>query len=114
MLNKARMIEVMIFEYEELRECVREGFETFYKEMNFTEAQAIPAVLNEYEHGAGYTGAEKICIYLFLAEIYKEEGLDTIKVNKKLSELISKDIKLLKEDLGENYLQFEHDIKKIM
>ena len=40
----------MIFQYEELKKCVEEDFERFYK-MGFNENQIFPAVLDEYEHG---------------------------------------------------------------
>lgn len=104
----------MIFEYEELRNCVREDFETFYREMRFTEAQVILAVLNEYEHGEEFTVTEEICIYLFLAEIYKEEGLNTVEVTKKLFELLSeKNIQIVKKDLGDKYLNFNDDLERI-
>lgn len=43
----------MIFEYEELKESVKEDFERFYK-MGFNEKQIFPAVLNEYRYGEDF------------------------------------------------------------
>ena len=104
----------MIFEYEELRECIKEDFQTFYREMNFTELQVIPAVLNEYVHGEGFTVTEEICIYLFLSQIYKEEGIDTTTLNKKLLELLSeKNIEVVKDELEDEYINFKNDLEKI-
>lgn len=104
----------MIFEYEELRECVQEDFDTFYKEMNFTELQVIPAILNEYEHGEGFTITEKVCIYLFLGEIFLQKKLSIDEINKKLSELLTQEnLEIIKNDLSENFINFTDDLKKI-
>lgn len=105
----------MIFEYKELKECVKEDFDTFYGEMNFTEFQVIPAILNEYEHGEGFNITEEICIYLFLSQIYKEEGIDRTTLNKKLFELLSnkKNIDIIKNDLKDEYIKFEKDLEEL-
>ena len=62
----------MIFEYEELKECVKEDFERFY-EMGFNEKQILPAVLNEYEHGEDFCLVEDICIHVLLGLKYSEK-----------------------------------------
>ena len=54
----------MIFSYEELKDYVREDFERFYQ-MGFDERQIIPAVVNEYAHGAGFCRTEYACILVF-------------------------------------------------
>lgn len=54
----------MIFEYEELKECVEKDFERFYK-MGFNENQIFPAVFNEYEHGEDFSFVENVCIHVF-------------------------------------------------
>lgn len=61
----------MIFEYDELKECVTKDFERFY-DMGFDEKQIFPAVLNEYEHGEDYCQLENICVHIFLALNYLE------------------------------------------
>ena len=62
----------MIFEYEELKECVEEDFERFYK-MDFDENQILSAVLNEYEHGEDFGLVENVCIDLFLILFTKKK-----------------------------------------
>ena len=79
----------MIFQYEELKVCVQGDFDKFYKEMKFTELQVIPAIFNEYEHGKGFSFIEKVCIYLFLGEIFLQGKLSIDDINKKLSELLT-------------------------
>lgn len=90
----------MIFEYEELKECVEEDFERFYK-MNFNEKQIFPAVLNEYEHGDNYCLVENICIHVFLVLIYTENNLNCNEIIEKLNQLMDGEVESeIKVELG--------------
>ena len=75
----------MIFSYEELKDYVREDFERFYQ-MGFDERQIIPAVVNEYAHGAGFCRTEYACILVFLALCYRERGLNCRSLTEKIRE----------------------------
>lgn len=100
----------MIFEYEELKECVEEDFERFYK-MDFNENQIFPAVLNEYEHGEGFGLVENICIHLFLILFYKEKNLNCKQIIDRLNQLMSEEEeKEIKVELGNEYSKFIADL----
>ena len=77
----------MIFEYDELKECVTKDFERFY-DMGFDEKQIFPAVLNEYEHGEDYCQLENICVHIFLALNYLERGIKFDDIVEKLDALM--------------------------
>lgn len=64
----------MIFPPEELREAVEEDFARFDR-MGFTPEQLLPAVLEEYRHGAGFDEEERAWILRFLRELYRQRGL---------------------------------------
>ena len=76
----------MIFEYDELKECVTEDFERFY-DMGFNAKQIFPAILKEYEHGEDYCQLENICVHIFIALNYLERG---IKFDELTAELYDK------------------------
>ncbi len=100
----------MIFEYEELKECVEEDFERFYK-MDFNENQIFPAVLNEYEHGEGFGLVENICIHLFLILFYKEKNLNCKQIIDRLNQLMSEEEEReIKVELGNEYSKFIADL----
>lgn len=100
----------MIFEYEELKECVEEDFERFYK-MDFNENQIFPAVLNEYEHGEDYGLVENICIHLFLILFYKEKNLNCKQIIDRLNQLMSEEEEReIKVELGNEYSKFIADL----
>lgn len=100
----------MIFEYDELKECVEEDFERFYK-MGFNEKQIFPAVLNEYEHGEDFCQIENICIHVFLALTYAEKKLDFREVVEKLKQLTDNmDMNEAKAELGNEYTKFVTDL----
>ncbi len=65
----------MIFQYEELKEYVKEDFERFCK-MGFNENQIFPAVLDEYEYGEKFDFVENACIHVFLILLYRKKGLN--------------------------------------
>lgn len=96
----------MIFEYDELKECVDEDFGRFYQ-MGFNEKQIFPAVLNEYEHGEGFCQEENICIHIFLALNYVENNFNYNEIIEKLKQLLTKEHeKKMKAELGNEYTKF--------
>lgn len=103
----------MIFEYDELKECVTEDFERFY-DMGFNEKQIFPAILDEYEHGVDYCQLENICVHIFIVLNYFEKGMKFDDIIERLDVLMEnvteKDIK---EELGTPYAKFVEDILKI-
>ena len=105
--------ETLIFEYEELRECVEEDFGRFFK-MGFNAEQIYPAVLNEYEHGEDYSLVEEVCIHVFLSLLYVENKMDSNVIHRKLDDLLTDNaIKELQNALGEGYLKFENDLNRV-
>lgn len=80
----------MLFQYQELKEAVREDFERFYQ-MGFDENQILPAVLNEYQYGEDFCRAENICIHLFLAGSYQEKGFAIHKLTERIHNLITEE-----------------------
>ena len=100
----------MIFEYEELKECVEEDFERFYK-MGFNENQIFPAVLNEYEHGEDFGFIENICIHVFLILFYTEKNLNYEQIVDRLNQLMSEvEESEIKVELGNGYSKFITDL----
>lgn len=100
----------MIFEYEELKECVKEDFERFYK-MGFNEKQIFPAVLNEYEHGEDFCFVENVCIHVFLSLTYEEKNLNCNQIIERLNQLLNKEEENeLKDELGNEYTKFITDL----
>lgn len=97
----------MIFEYDELKECVRQDFERFYQ-MGFNEKQIIPAVINEYEHGEDFSQVENICILVSLALSYKEYGFNYDAIVKKIEQLIIDNV--VENELGREYTKFISDL----
>ena len=103
----------MIFEYDELKECVTKDFERFY-DMGFDEKQIFPAVLNEYEHGEDYCQLENICVHIFLALNYLERGIKFEDIVEKLDALMANETEeAIKDELGNQYTKFVADILKI-
>ena len=100
----------MIFEYEELKECVEEDFERFYK-MGFNENQIFPAVLNEYEHGENFSFVENVCIHVFLSLAYSEKSLNCNQIIDRLNQLMNEEEENeLKDELGNKYTKFIMDL----
>lgn len=100
----------MIFEYAELKDCVREDFERFYK-MGFNENQIFLAVLNEYEHGEDFGFVENVCVHLFLLLAYKEKKMSCNQIIERLNQLMKGDGKnKLKAELGNEYSKFVADL----
>ena len=91
----------MIFEYEELKECVQEDFERFY-EMGFNEKQILPAVLNEYEHGEDFCLVEDICIHVLLGLKYSEKKINNSETENEI-----------KTELGAEYTKFITDLNSV-
>lgn len=103
----------MIFEYEELKECVEEDFERFYK-MGFNENQIFPAVLNEYEHGEDFGFVENVCIHIFLILFYTEKKLNCYQIVDRLNQLMSEEKgNQLKVELGNEYSNLITDLNII-
>lgn len=100
----------MIFEYEELKECVEEDFERFYK-MEFNGKQIFPAVLNEYEHGEDFCLVENICVHIFLVLLYKKKNLNCNEIIEKLNQLMDWKVEnKIKVELGNEYSKFITDL----
>lgn len=100
----------MIFEYEELKECVEEDFERFYK-MGFNENQIFPAVLNEYENGEDFDFVENICIHVFLILFYIEKNLNGNQIIVKLNQLMDAEAESkIMVGLGNEYSKFITDL----
>ena len=103
----------MIFEYEELKEYVKEDFERFY-EMGFNEKQIFPAVLNEYEHGEDFCLVENICIHDLLVLNYSEKKLNYTEIIEKLSHLMNEEAENeIKNELGNEYTKFITDLNSV-
>ena len=103
----------MIFEYDELKECVEEDFIRFY-EMGFNGNQIFPAVLNEYEHGEDFDQVENVCIHIFLISNYMENNLDYSEILKKVNLLITDELKKeIEVGLGNDYSKFVSDLGAI-
>ena len=100
----------MVFEYEELKECVEEDFERFYK-MGFSAIQILPAVLNEYEHGEEFCFVENICIHVCLTLLYKEKDLKCNDIIGKLNQMVGegRENEIMTE-LGNDYSKFLIDL----
>ena len=64
----------MIFQYDELKECVQEDFERFYN-----------------AHGENYSPAENMCIHVFLVLNYREKGFITEPIVSKINRLFSEE-----------------------
>lgn len=102
----------MIFGYDELKEYIEQDFKMFYKDMNFSPGQVVPAILNEYEHAEDFTLTENICIYVFLVLIFQREKLDNIPLRIQLDNLLNdNNIKEVRNEIKEDYQKFTHDIK---
>ena len=100
----------MIFEYDELKECVTEDFERFY-DMGFNAKQIFPAILNEYEHGEDYCQLENICVHIFIALNYLERGIKFDDIVEKLDALMENEMEEdIKDELGNQYTKFIADI----
>ena len=99
----------MIFEYDELKECVTEDFERFYN-LGFNEKQIYPAVLNEYEHGKDFCPLECICIHVFLILNYKKCDMPYDFLEEKLSMLLGDAGLNIEDELGDQYQQFLDDL----
>ena len=100
----------MIFKYEELKKCVEEDFERFYK-MGFNENQIFPAVLNEYEHGEDFDFVEDICIHVFLILLYVKECLDCSQIINKLNQLMNEEVESeIMVELGSEHSKFITDL----
>ncbi|MCI9120846.1 MAG: hypothetical protein HFG00_04875 [Oscillibacter sp.] len=54
----------MIFRYAGLKRYVEEDFERFYQ-LVFQGERILPAVLDEYRAGEGFSVTENICIHIF-------------------------------------------------
>ncbi|MBD5551375.1 MAG: hypothetical protein HDQ96_09375 [Lachnospiraceae bacterium] len=103
----------MNFGYEELKECVEEDFERFYK-MGFNERQIFPAVLNEYEQGEDFCLVENICIHILLVLAYAEKNLDYYEIIDKLNQLVNDKVKNeVKLELGNEYSKFIADLNRV-
>jgi len=101
----------MIFKYKELKECVEEDFDRFYK-MDFNENQIFPAVLSEYEHGKDFSPVEKICIHIFLILFYNPKDLNCNQIIDGLNQLMNeKNESEIKDELGSEYLEFIADLR---
>ena len=102
----------MIFEYEELKACVKEDFERFYK-MGFNENQIFLAVLNEYEHGEDFGLVENVCVHVFLLLAYKEKKMSCNQLIERLNQIVKEDGKTeIKVELGNEYSKFVADLSK--
>lgn len=103
----------MIFEYEELKECVEQDFERFFR-MGFNENQIFPAVLDEYEHGEDFCLVENICIHVLLALHYSKNNLSYEIINEKIIQLLDKEVENeVKVELGNEYIKFITDLNNV-
>ena len=103
----------MIFEYEELKECVKEDFERFYK-MGFNENQIFLAVLNEYEHGEDFGFVESVCIHVFLILAYTEKNMNCNQLIDRLDQLMNEEEENeLKVELGNEHSKFISDLSMV-
>lgn len=100
----------MIFQYDELKEYVKEDFEQFYQ-MGFRGGQILGAVLDEYQYGKDFCRVENICIHIFLILNYAETGLDFDEVTGGLEQLMTdKTDDEVKRELGAEYAKYIADL----
>lgn len=104
----------MIFEYDELKEAVTEDFEQFYQ-MGFSETQIFPAVLDEYKHGQDFCLTENVCIHIFLALNYAENGLNFHTIVEELHNFITEEVmQEIQVTLGDEAEKYNADFKMLM
>ena len=104
----------MFFEYDELKESVREDYERFYQ-MGFSETQIFPAVLDEFKYGENFGLAENVCIHLFLAQNYAKNGLNFKIITEELNHLITEESeKEVRATLGDESIKYFADLALLM
>ncbi|MCR5835691.1 MAG: hypothetical protein K6G88_04220 [Lachnospiraceae bacterium] len=102
----------MIFEYEELKEYVREDFTRFYF-MKFTDEQIVNAVLNEYKYAPDYCFTEKVCIYIILAKIFIKYNLNQKLIVDRLNEIELQKWDDISNEIGLDWWKVDEDLCKI-
>ena len=106
----------MVYIFNELQECVKDDFDSFYNDVDFKDHQyIIPALLNEYERAEGYNMTDETCVYLYLLENYINNGLDSMELKSIVKEKAKQNIDFIKKDLGEeDFKKFQQDYFKIV
>ena len=103
----------MIFMYEELKDYVIDDYEIFVRR-KFDDDEMICAILDEYQFGEGFCVVEKICIYLFLALIFKENNRNYKKIVELIQqELLSISETEIRQELKMEYELYEKDMNEI-
>ena len=103
----------MIFMYEELKGYVLDDYKIFERR-EFDDNEMICAIMDEYQFGEGFCTAEKICIYLFLALIFKENNRNYLKIVELIQqELLSISEAEIRQELKMEYELYEKDMNEI-
>ena len=105
----------MRFLYSELKEYIYEDYEVFIRMGFKNDDHLINATLYEYQFGEDFCIVEKICIYVFLALIFKENNRDYSKIIELIQqELISISEKEIRHELKGEYILYEEDVNEII
>lgn len=104
----------MIFSYSELKEYIYEDYEMFIRMGFEKDDYIINATLYEYQFGEGFCIVEKICIYVFLALIFKENNRNYSKIVELIQqELLSISEEEIRQELKTEYELCEKDMNYI-
>lgn len=83
--------------------------------MGFSETQILPAVLDEYRHGEDFCLTENVCIHLFLALNYAQNGLNFSAIAEELHHFITEEAKQeIRAALGDETIKYAADSAILM
>lgn len=101
----------MLYRYDELKQYIKEDFDVFYNQMKFDEKQIYPAILDEYIHGKDPSGVKNICIRIFIIMNYIDKNMNAESIYIELKRILDRmDLKVLQQELSEEYESFLDDI----
>lgn len=104
----------MIFSYSDLKEYIYEDYEMFIRRGFEKDDHIINAILHEYQFGEDFCIVEKVCIYVFLALIFKENNRNYSKIVELIrQELLSISEKEIRQELKTEYELYEKDMNYI-
>ncbi len=98
--------------YVEIKEDMKDSFQSLYQNANYPARDAFYATLNDYQIYNSSTQTEECCIYVSFALILlqNKENIDFMK--KRLSELMKKsNFYLYQKEMKEEFRDLENDIE---
>lgn len=114
MLKGIKGVSLMRFSYSELKEYIREDYEMFIRMGFDSDEHIMNAILNEYQYGEGFCEVEKLCIYISLAFIFKENKRDYSKIVKVIQqEMLSISGIEIQQALKTEYRLYEKDMNDL-